>query len=121
MPTFMVDQKLAFHVAQSISPYHPPQSGQKQTGIYFAGNNLTMDSEEGALMSGLCLAKYAFGVDAIRTLLPPPGLKDLETWLLAAAEFVALYELMFPPPFTDSTTTVNSLELVLGRLMSLRH
>ncbi len=120
MPTYMVEQKLAFHMAQSISPFHPPRPGQQKTGIYFAGNNLTMDSEEGALMSALCLAKYAFGVDATRTLLPPPGLKDLETWFLAVAEFDELYPLMFPPLLSDSMTTARSLDSLLGRMIALR-
>jgi len=120
MPTFMVEQKLAFHVAQGVSPFQPPRPGQQDTGIYFAGNNLTMDSEEGALMSALCLAKYAFGVDAMRTLLPPPGLKDLETWLLAVAEFDVLYALMFPPLLSDSASTARSLESLLRRMIALR-
>ncbi|HYL51373.1 MAG TPA: hypothetical protein VEZ15_05340 [Acidimicrobiia bacterium] len=121
MPTFMVEQKLAFHGAQSISPHHPPRSGQQNTGVYFAGNNLTMDSEEGALMSGLCIAKYAFGIDAMRTLLPPAGSgNDLERWGLAWAEFQALYSLMFPPVLQDKAGTVDSLESLLGRLRGFR-
>jgi len=120
MPTFMVEQKLAFHLAQSVSPFYPGRPGQQDTGIYFAGNNLTMDSEEGALMSALCLAQYAFGVDAMRTLLPPPGLKDLATWLLAVAEFDVLYALMFPPLLSDSTSTARSLDSLMGRMMALR-
>lgn len=121
MPTFMVDQKLAFHRAQSISPHQPPRPGQEHTGVYFAGNNLTMDSEEGALMSALCIAKYAFGVDAMRTLLPPASSgKDLETWGIAWAEFHALYAMMFPPVIADAASVVDSLESVLGRLRGLR-
>jgi len=121
MPTFMVEQKLAFHTAQSISPYHPARSGQLATGVYFAGNNLTMDSEEGALMSGLCIATYAFGVDAKWTLFPPPvPVKDLETWLLAVAELDVLYAMMFPPALPEATSTADALESLLGRLSAFR-
>jgi NAD(P)-binding Rossmann-like domain len=121
MPTFMVEQKLAFHKAQSTSPHQPARPGQQGTGLYFAGNNLTMDSEEGALMSGMCIAKYAFGINAMLTLLPPLGsVKDLETWGLAWAEFGALYALMFPPLIGDSPSTVDSLESLLVRLSAFR-
>ena len=105
MPTFMVDQKLAFHTAQSISPFQPARSGQQWTGVYFAGNNLTMDSEEGALMSGLCIAKYAFGIDVKWTLFPPAApVQDLERWLLAVAELDVLYAMMFPPALRTRRT-----------------
>ena len=121
MPTFMVPQKLAFHTAQSISPFQPARSGQQQTGVYFAGNNLTMDSEEGALMSGLCIAKYAFGIDVKMTLFPPASpVKDLERWLLAVAELDVLYAMMFPPAFPEATSTADALESLLGRLSAFR-
>src|SRR6185436_10483678 len=32
------------------------------TNLYFAGNNTTMDSVEGALVSAMVIANYAFGV-----------------------------------------------------------
>ena len=130
MPTFMLSQKLAFHTAQGISQFHPARPGQQATGIFFTGNNLTMDSEEGALMSGLCLAKYAFGIDATRTLLPPPvPLGNLKTWAIAVIEFEALYELMFPSALLDPTSPANpsnpssvlrSLESVMARFLPLR-
>ena len=37
--------------------------GQMDTNIYFAGNNTTVDSEEGALISAMAIADYAFGVN----------------------------------------------------------
>jgi len=37
--------------------------GQLDTNIYFAGNNTTFDSEEGALISAMAIADYAFGVN----------------------------------------------------------
>jgi hypothetical protein len=80
-----------------------------------------MDSEEGALMSGLCIAEYAFGIDAMRTLLPSAGSGiDLERWALAWAEFQALYSLMFPPALPDAASTVDSLESLLGRFRGFR-
>lgn len=95
LPTFMVPQKMHFHRAQSVSKFHKPQSSQQDTGIFFAGNNLTMDSEEGALMSGMAIAKYAFGVDPIACL--EANGSDSESLLLAGIEFDVIYDfLMFP-------------------------
>jgi hypothetical protein len=97
LPSFMIEAKFGFHHAQSSSPYHDPYAYQQDTGIYFAGNNLTMDSEEGALISGMAIAKYAFGVDPISLLTPPQG-TPLETLIAAALEFGALYNLLLFPP-----------------------
>jgi hypothetical protein len=36
--------------------------GQADTNIYFAGNNTVADSEEGALVSAISMAEYAFHV-----------------------------------------------------------
>ena len=61
------------------------------TNLYFAGNNTTMDSVEGALVSALVIANYAFGVPYSMPLKP----------LTAAAlsMFCYLYlGLMFPTP-----------------------
>jgi hypothetical protein len=64
LPSFMWAQKLVFHIAQSSSQHYPAYPSQKKTNIFFVGNNLTMDSEEGAIASALVLAKYAFGIPA---------------------------------------------------------
>jgi NAD(P)-binding Rossmann-like domain len=96
LPTFMVHEKIKFHRAQSKSPYHTPHFDQSQTNIFFAGNNLIMDSEEGALASGLAITKYAFGVDPI-TLLTPPGGGTSSTLDKARIEFDVMFDvLMFP-------------------------
>jgi hypothetical protein len=96
LPTFMIPEKIKFHRAQSKSPYHKAHFDQAQTNIFFAGNNLIMDSEEGALASGLAIAKYAFGVNPIR-LLTPPGGKSNETLEKATIEFDAMFNvIMFP-------------------------
>lgn len=59
------------------------------TNLYFAGNNTTMDSVEGALVSALVIANYAFGVAYP---MPPHGLTAA-----AFALYMYLYlELMFP-------------------------
>ena len=95
LPFFMSEQKKAFHMAQSSSVYAPPYPGQLATNIFFAGNNLTMDAEEGALASGLVLADYAFGIPYMNLLMPPPNV-PLKTYELALAELMYMYELMFP-------------------------
>lgn len=95
LPTFMIPEKLRFHRAQSKSPYHKPHFDQSQTNIFFAGNNLIMDSEEGALASGLAIAKYAFGVDPIQLLTPSGG--GSETLEKARIEFAMMFDvIMFP-------------------------
>jgi hypothetical protein len=96
LPTFMIPEKLRFHRAQSKSPYHAAHLDQVQTNIFFAGNNLVMDSEEGALASGLAIAKYAFGVDPIQLLTPPGGAKT-PTLVKAQIEFDVMFgAIMFP-------------------------
>ena len=97
LPFYMWDQKMKFHACQSVSAVEKPGLNQVDTGIFFAGNNLTMDSEEGALVSGLTLAQYAFGVKAIEFLAPqdPFEKENDEEYLFAAAECAAFYELMF--------------------------
>ena len=101
LPTFMADQKLAFHAAQGVSPHYPPIHSQHGSRIFFAGNNLTMDSEEGALLSGFAIAKYAFGFDPMLTLLPNPDKKDIEHYAEAVALFEAFFELMFAPEWAQ--------------------
>lgn len=95
LPTFMVREKIRFHRAQSKSPFHKPHFDQAQTGIFFAGNNLVMDSEEGALASGLAIAKYAFGIDPLPLLTPAGG--GGTTLEKARIEFAAVFDVvMFP-------------------------
>ena len=97
LPTFMIPEKLKFHRAQSKSPYHKPHFDQTQTNIFFAGNNLIQDSEEGALASGLAIAKYAFGVDPIALLTPPGGGATPAALEKAKLEFDMMFDfIMFP-------------------------
>lgn len=97
LPSFMAQQKLRFHAAQGVSRFVPPLPSQKPTNLFFAGNNLTMDSEEGALLSGLALAKYAFGFNPMMSLLPTIDWKDVKQYGEALLLFEAMYELMFAP------------------------
>ena len=95
LPFFMREQKEQFHIAQGISPYHAHDAQQHNTHIYFAGNNLTMDSEEGALVSALAVARYAFGIEAPILLFPPIEKLGWE-YVFAGIEYAYLYHLMFP-------------------------
>jgi len=112
----MIPEKLKFHRAQSKSPYHAARVDQAQTNIFFAGNNLIMDSEESALASGLAIAKYAFGVDPIQILTPAGSIK---TPLLqkAAIEFDVVFDaFMFPSLLEEGLTSVaDMLEWFLRR------
>ncbi len=94
LPSFMWEQKQLMRNAQSISPYYTPLPSQKQTGIYFAGNNLTMDSEEGALVSAMALARYAFNVDAIDNVLDS-RVFDTQA-IMARLFYLGMFNLMFP-------------------------
>lgn len=60
LPTFMMPAKKALHNAQ------PPGNslsypGQRDTNVFFAGNNTTADSLEMAFLSGAIIANYAWG------------------------------------------------------------
>jgi hypothetical protein len=59
-PSFMSDAKKSLHLAQGLGGIAYP--GQADTNVYFAGNNVVTDSEEGALDSAMIVANYAFGV-----------------------------------------------------------
>lgn len=59
-PAFMSGPKGQLHKAQGLGSVSYP--GQMDTNIYFAGNNTVADSEEGALVSAISMAEYAFSV-----------------------------------------------------------
>jgi hypothetical protein len=59
-PAFMSGPKGDLHKAQGLGSVSYP--GQADTNIYFAGNNTVADSEEGALVSAISMAEYAFHV-----------------------------------------------------------
>ena len=60
-PAAMGGPKSNLHLAQGLGNISYP--GQINTNVYFAGNNTTVDSEEGGLVSALAIANYAFGVN----------------------------------------------------------
>lgn len=83
--SFMGGPKKTLHMAQGLGLFTYP--GQVDTNVYFAGNNTTTDSEEGALDSAMAIASYAFGA-----LYPIEGFDPL-----AWAMFLVFYfEVMFP-------------------------
>jgi hypothetical protein len=94
-----------------------PYPNQPKTGIFFAGNNLTMDSEEGALGSALVVADYAFDIP-YASLLMPSSL-EREPWAvygLAMAELWALYHRqMFPGTTGGLGSGVSAVLRRLGR------
>ncbi|MDX2169991.1 MAG: NAD(P)-binding protein [Deltaproteobacteria bacterium] len=108
LPSFMAEQKLRFHAAQGVSRYAAPLPSQRPTNLFFAGNNLTMDSEEGALLSGLAVAKYAFGFNPMMSLLPKLDWKDTKQYGEALLLFEAMYELMFAPSWAMPGTRPGS-------------
>ena len=95
LPTFMLAQKWAFRDAQSTSRYAPSWPEQPANNIYFCTNNLTMDSEEGALVAAMAVAKYAFGIPAIDLVLGTKEPTDLRG-IAAHVMFDAFSTLMFP-------------------------
>ena len=95
LPSFMWDQKEMMRNAQGVSPYVAPLPIQKETRIYFAGNNLTMDSEEGALVSAMAVAHYAFNVDPLAIVLGSTWPLDSQA-IVARVFYLAMYNLMFP-------------------------
>ncbi len=86
-PAFMGDAKKNLHLAQGLGNITYP--GQMNTNIYFAGNNTTTDSEEGALDAAIAIAEYAFG-----------GQYPFNGWVHPLAhEMYNIYkDLMFPAP-----------------------
>ncbi|MDT5092924.1 MAG: hypothetical protein QOH60_2287 [Mycobacterium sp.] len=95
LPTFMWNQKMKMRNAQGISPFVGPLPLQKNTGVYFAGNNLTMDSEEGALVSAMALGRYAFNIDAQSYVLAKTWPLDTRA-ITARVFYLAMYNIMFP-------------------------
>lgn len=57
--SYMAGPKKTLYRAQGKGWF--PMAGQQDTNVYFAGNNTTTDSEEGALDSAMAIANYAFG------------------------------------------------------------
>jgi hypothetical protein len=104
LPSFMWQQKINMRNAQGVSRHVDPLPTQQDTHIYFAGNNLTMDSEEGALVSAMAVSNYAFNVDAISIVMDKAGLFNglfRKQAIVARAFNLAMYNMMFPFPKFD--------------------
>lgn len=86
-PAFMGDAKKNLHMAQGLGNVF--YQGQMNTNVYFAGNNATTDSEEGALDSAIAMAGYAFGISYPFNLIEHP---------LAFGMYEIYKNLMFPAP-----------------------
>lgn len=97
VPSFMDGPKRSLHRAQGLGAI--PYQGQMDTNVYFAGNNTTMDSEEGALVSAMVIAQYAFNVPY--PLLPMPH-------ATAIALFGLMYQVMFPLLDTQRIELLNT-------------
>lgn len=92
LPSAMKDSTKVVHRAQGVGGLNGTQPILPNTGtnLYFAGNNTTMDSVEGALVSAMVIANYAFGA-------PYPLLRMRPLSAAAFGMYLALYlELMFP-------------------------
>ena len=65
LPDSMKNSTKALYSAQGTGTIAYGNRKLPNTGnnLYFAGNNTTMDSVEGALVSSMVIANYAFGVD----------------------------------------------------------
>ncbi len=83
-PAFMGGAKGNLHLAQGLGSIR--YAGQMNTNVYFAGNNATADSEEGALDAAMAVAEYAFGVAY-----PLPSLNPL-AWVM----YDMYHNVMFP-------------------------
>jgi len=83
-PAFMGGAKGNLHMAQGLGSIR--YAGQMNTNVYFAGNNATADSEEGALDAAMIIGEYAFGVAY-----PLPSLNPL-AWVM----YNMYHNVMFP-------------------------
>lgn len=95
LPSFMWHQKMKMRNAQGVSPHVTALPIQKDTHIYFAGNNLTMDSEEGALVSAMAVASYAYDIDPLAMVLGLTWPLDPQA-IVARVFYLAMYNMMFP-------------------------
>jgi hypothetical protein len=99
-PSFMGGAKKELHLAQGLGNVSYPE--QKDSNVYFAGNNTTTDSEEGALDSAMIMADYAFSIQY------PLGANPLAF----AMYYIYKHEVMFPGQ--DASSKIAHLHRLLG-------
>ena len=108
-PSAMDGPKTNLYMAQGLGNISYP--GQLNTNVYFAGNNTTVDSEDGALMSAMAIANYAFGVEY--------PLAELSTEsLFAFAMYNIYHDVMFPKQ--NAAHAVAALHQMLPKMMAIR-
>jgi hypothetical protein len=106
LPSYMIDAKRQMHTVQGAGTLTGVTNAG--TNLYFTGNNLTFDSVEGALVSGMAIANYAFGASYP---VPPSVLTTV-----AFGMFCYLYlDVMFPIA-DESTKTLARQRLAADAL-----
>ncbi|HNS61358.1 MAG TPA: hypothetical protein PKK96_10185, partial [Anaerolineales bacterium] len=110
-PSAMDGPKTKLYMAQGLGNVSYP--GQMNTNVYFAGNNTTVDSEDGALMSALAIANYAFGVNY------PLTDKSLPETLFAFEMYSIYQKVMFPKQSGGTTNAAQEVRSLLTKLPSL--
>ena len=110
-PSAMDGPKTKLYMAQGLGNLSYP--GQLNTNVYFAGNNTTVDSEDGALMSALAIANYAFGVNY------PLTDKSLPETLFAFEMYSIYQKVMFPKQSGGTTNAAQEVRSLLTKLPSL--
>lgn len=112
-PSAMDGPKTNLYMAQGLGNISYP--GQLNTNVYFAGNNTTVDSEDGALMSAMAIANYAFGVKY--------PLAELSAESVFAFLMYNMYhDIMFPKQHAaHSVTALHQMlpEMVINRRMTV--
>jgi hypothetical protein len=93
-PSYASSAKKSLYEAQAPG-MTKSYAGQPPSGVYFAGNNTTYDSEDGALEAAMIIAGYAFGVDYPFINLPHDDRHPISQalgWFL----YESYYGVMFP-------------------------
>ncbi|WKZ49408.1 MAG: NAD(P)-binding protein [Anaerolineales bacterium] len=110
-PSAMDGPKTKLYMAQGLGNISYP--GQMNTNVYFAGNNTTVDSEDGALMSALAVANYAFGVNY------PLTDKSILESLFAYEMYSIYHNVMFPKQSGETSNAAQAVKSLLVKLPAL--
>jgi hypothetical protein len=112
LPDSMKDSTKNVYVAQGAGGINGGPSPLPNTGtnLYFAGNNTTMDSVEGALVSAMVIANYAFGV--------PYPMPFQPLTATALAMYLYLYLGVMFPVSNDATRQALTQQLTLATVLA---